>query len=153
MLRRPPRSTRTDTLFPYTTLFRSDGRYPLDGALAAGVGSALAPSIGFSGDGDTGLWQPASNTLGFATNGAERARITSSGNFGIGATAPAALLHVRGGGAGATQLRLDSGATQPNIAFYNGSGDAEDRNWDIVASHAGYGHLRSEERRVGKEWG
>src|SRR3546814_6625682 len=24
MTRRPPRSTRTDTLFPYTTLFRSD---------------------------------------------------------------------------------------------------------------------------------
>src|SRR3546814_15231045 len=31
MLRRPPRSTRTDTLFPYTTLFRSDGK-----AIAAG---------------------------------------------------------------------------------------------------------------------
>src|SRR3546814_4916403 len=28
MLRQPPRSTRTDTLFPYTTLFRS-GRRPL----------------------------------------------------------------------------------------------------------------------------
>src|SRR3546814_11659306 len=27
MRRRPPRSTRTDTLFPYTTLFRSK-RYP-----------------------------------------------------------------------------------------------------------------------------
>src|SRR3546814_9589843 len=27
MIRRPPRSTRTDTLFPYTTLFRS-GRAP-----------------------------------------------------------------------------------------------------------------------------
>src|SRR3546814_4353820 len=27
MIRRPPRSTRTDTLFPYTTLFRS--RHPL----------------------------------------------------------------------------------------------------------------------------
>src|SRR3546814_6083098 len=26
MIRRPPRSTRTDTLFPYTTLFRSDDR-------------------------------------------------------------------------------------------------------------------------------
>src|SRR3546814_3602449 len=26
MIRRPPRSTRTDTLFPYTTLFRSDLR-------------------------------------------------------------------------------------------------------------------------------
>src|SRR3546814_8341469 len=33
MIRRPPRSTRTDTLFPYTTLFRSE-RAPLchDGA-------------------------------------------------------------------------------------------------------------------------
>src|SRR3546814_6450980 len=26
MIRRPPRSTRTDTLFPYTTLFRSHPR-------------------------------------------------------------------------------------------------------------------------------
>src|SRR3546814_4258143 len=35
MIRRPPRSTRTDTLFPYTTLFRSHrhrrGRRPLFG--------------------------------------------------------------------------------------------------------------------------
>src|SRR3546814_8088629 len=30
MIRRPPRSTRTDTLFPYTTLFRSE-----DGAAGA----------------------------------------------------------------------------------------------------------------------
>src|SRR3546814_14486275 len=29
MIRRPPRSTRTDTLFPYTTLFRSE----VEGAL------------------------------------------------------------------------------------------------------------------------
>src|SRR6056297_2570805 len=28
MIRRPPRSTRTDTLFPYTTLFRSCGGGP-----------------------------------------------------------------------------------------------------------------------------
>src|SRR3546814_15979375 len=28
MLRRPPRSTRTDTLFPYTTLFRSEPPLP-----------------------------------------------------------------------------------------------------------------------------
>src|SRR3546814_10393495 len=27
MIRRPPRSTRTDTLFPYTTLFRSEGTH------------------------------------------------------------------------------------------------------------------------------
>src|SRR3546814_8091628 len=29
MIRRPPRSTRTDTLFPYTTLFRSRSLHPL----------------------------------------------------------------------------------------------------------------------------
>src|SRR3546814_14214489 len=28
MIRRPPRSTRTDTLFPYTTLFRSQVGFP-----------------------------------------------------------------------------------------------------------------------------
>src|SRR3546814_6828387 len=30
MIRRPPRSTRTDTLFPYTTLFRSDRSYHME---------------------------------------------------------------------------------------------------------------------------
>src|SRR3546814_8080203 len=30
MIRRPPRSTRTDTLFPYTTLFRSRGHQQRD---------------------------------------------------------------------------------------------------------------------------
>src|SRR3546814_12885055 len=30
MIRRPPRSTRTDTLFPYTTLFRFDRARLLD---------------------------------------------------------------------------------------------------------------------------
>src|SRR3546814_4299253 len=40
MIRRPPRSTRTDTLFPYTTLFRSgqagsrDRRFPRGNAIA-----------------------------------------------------------------------------------------------------------------------
>src|SRR3546814_10541084 len=34
MIRRPPRSTRTDTLFPYTTLFRSQA--PLAGSRGAG---------------------------------------------------------------------------------------------------------------------
>src|SRR3546814_8059497 len=34
MIRRPPRSTRTDTLFPYTTLFRSDSGEAGDPAVA-----------------------------------------------------------------------------------------------------------------------
>src|SRR3546814_5445979 len=35
MIRRPPRSTRTDTLFPYTTLFRSPPEHLDDGVLRA----------------------------------------------------------------------------------------------------------------------
>src|SRR3546814_15757277 len=35
MIRRPPRSTRTDTLFPYTTLFRSPADQPVEHRLVA----------------------------------------------------------------------------------------------------------------------
>src|SRR3546814_11776236 len=45
MIRRPPRSTRTDTLFPYTTLFRSRAalaRHPELELASASVGQALA---------------------------------------------------------------------------------------------------------------
>src|SRR3546814_9503987 len=37
MIRRPPRSTRTDTLFPYTTLFRSRGTRARDRRRALGA--------------------------------------------------------------------------------------------------------------------
>src|SRR3546814_20033253 len=41
MIRRQPRSTRTDTLFPYTTLFLSRGR----GGVAAALASITAPVV------------------------------------------------------------------------------------------------------------
>src|SRR3546814_4273112 len=44
MIRRPPRSTRTDTLFPYTTLFRSLEKEMADSA----VGQMFIPGIGMS---------------------------------------------------------------------------------------------------------
>src|SRR3546814_20807102 len=68
MLRRPPRSTRTDTLFPYTTLFRSassngtsttytdisvvDGAVPVSGSTkttSTAVGKAADVSVGEDG--------------------------------------------------------------------------------------------------------
>src|SRR3546814_4121561 len=41
MIRRPPRSTRTDTLFPYTTLFRS-AAYARDVVHAPALGQQVA---------------------------------------------------------------------------------------------------------------
>src|SRR3546814_18450249 len=40
MIRRPPRSTRTDTLFPYTTLFRSGSGQPSGAADIIEAGKA-----------------------------------------------------------------------------------------------------------------
>src|SRR3546814_6558374 len=61
MIRRPPRSTRTDTLFPYTTLFRSENE---DALAQAG-------------------WHPFSVDLGFAAgdNTVMITRLTGGGVF------------------------------------------------------------------------
>src|SRR3546814_10532715 len=57
MLRRPPRSTRTDTLFPYTTLFRSEttvelgsGQSFVIGGLLKNVGNNSADKTPWLGD-------------------------------------------------------------------------------------------------------
>src|SRR3546814_6931738 len=54
MIRRPPRSTRTDTLFPYTTLVRSPLGRPLEGraqrrwlAPAVAAGAAVVAAGGY----------------------------------------------------------------------------------------------------------
>src|SRR3546814_7079136 len=53
MIRRPPRSTRTDTLFPYTTLFRShravDGQHPAP-AVGEGADTRQHDAIGAAHD-------------------------------------------------------------------------------------------------------
>src|SRR3546814_14355917 len=53
MIRRPPRSTRTDTLFPYTTLFRSRRSVQADGQLSRRpglrAGTATAGDLGNPG--------------------------------------------------------------------------------------------------------
>src|SRR3546814_12797940 len=47
MIRRPPRSTRTDTLFPYTTLFRS-----LVAENHLGVEDLIWPAFAIEGEGE-----------------------------------------------------------------------------------------------------
>src|SRR3546814_5911463 len=49
MIRRPPRSTRTDTLFPYTTLFRSAPAAPAAVAVESAAdhpGAVKSPMVG-----------------------------------------------------------------------------------------------------------
>src|SRR3546814_13831970 len=51
MIRRPPRSTRTDTLFPYTTLFRSTGGAGIDTADYSASGAAVSAVLGGTSSG------------------------------------------------------------------------------------------------------
>src|SRR3546814_19493779 len=59
MIRRPPRSTRTDTLFPYTTLFRSAG--------VRGDGKRLAKTV-------TGRWSTPGDPRGSTSGRGGRLR-------------------------------------------------------------------------------
>src|SRR3546814_6661491 len=45
MIRRPPRSTRTDTLFPYTTLFRSPRQPFVDQRAELRIAPRLPPAL------------------------------------------------------------------------------------------------------------
>src|SRR3546814_8669809 len=56
MLRRPPRSTRTDTLFPYTTLFRSLHRHAISaGRLVERADRVQNPGIDIAQKGLVGV--------------------------------------------------------------------------------------------------
>src|SRR3546814_2330722 len=54
MIRRPTRSTRTDTLFPYTTLFRSRRDRPLSEPLCAHSRRRIPGYLGSAGQPDQG---------------------------------------------------------------------------------------------------
>src|SRR3546814_12818734 len=59
MIRRPPRSTRTDTLFPYTTLFRSLERGEADVTFLAAAGLERLGERGVGTPLESDQWLPA----------------------------------------------------------------------------------------------
>src|SRR3546814_5402332 len=66
MIRRPPRSTRTDTLFPYTTLFRSaveDPSLKIDWITEERMSDAYKAAWQTSIDDPQGFWLEASKAV------------------------------------------------------------------------------------------
>src|SRR3546814_13575252 len=86
MIRRPPRSTRTDTLFPYTTLFRSDHVHVLAAEQDVGVPLAAQDVVALV----------AVDHVGAAA--AEHAVAAAAAQHGIGAGAAVADVVARSAG-------------------------------------------------------
>src|SRR3546814_10337847 len=59
MIRRPPRATRTDTLFPYTTLFRSSRRAMALAMIASATCAGQSGSLAADADATSAAGGPA----------------------------------------------------------------------------------------------
>ena len=71
--------------------------------------TAAAPAFSFANDSDTGAFAPAADVFAFATGGAERMRVNSAGNVGIGINSPTAKLHLASGTTSTASLKFTSG--------------------------------------------
>src|SRR3546814_17645255 len=137
MIRGPPRSTRTDTLFPYTTLFRS----PLAGRRDRRAGrlrGTRAPHRRASGR----PWRPG-HRPGSAADDGRAAPTGQRARPGRRRRSPGSHGHVGRGGAQlvgqvAHVVGRDDGGNGGAVA--------------LVGRHRRVVAVRSEERRVGKEW-
>src|SRR3546814_17762664 len=129
MIRRPPRSTRTDTLFPYTTLFRSlkpgdkipDLTLPASGAQNIGLRS-------FKGKALVVYFYPKDNTPGCTQEGQDFRD-----------------LHAQFKKAGADILGVSRDSVKAHDNFI------AKHEFPFVLLSAGDETMRTEERRVGKE--
>src|SRR3546814_14827920 len=77
MHRRPPRSTRTDTLFPYPTLFRSPVAVEVQHAVGRGAGGGLDDAEGVRDDELDTVWSGAQEP-GLGVAGLAARRITGA---------------------------------------------------------------------------
>ena len=117
------------------------------------AGLVATPAYSFTADTDTGMFRAAADTLAFGTGGTERLRIDSSGNVGIGNTAPGDYYSnsnqlVVGSGAGRQGITIASSTTTiGQLAFADGtSGDTRyegsvvynhnDNHMELITNHA-----------------
>src|SRR3546814_14294293 len=136
MIRRPPRSTRTDTLFPYTMLFRSLGWRPLDQIDDGGVDRTQAHGLAAFRSAGPRCQVPGHDVaVGPAGGRTDEALEEERSDDGARIGAAGDVVEIRHLAVEALPVRLVQRQAPDGIAL--GRPLAQDR---------------SEERRVGKEW-
>jgi len=78
------------------------------GTSAMSDGTAGAPGLYFTAETKTGLYRPTASTIGFATNGTEKLRVTGTGSVGVGIITPRGFMDL---GASTDSLILPTGSS------------------------------------------
>jgi len=110
------------------------------GVTTVQAGTAALPAIvSTTGTADTGIFFPAADTVAASTAGAERMRIDSSGNVGIGTSSPNQKLQVNttagsGGQVQITNSATGTSATDGVLIGYDGSNDVIFNNQENTAT-------------------
>ncbi len=125
------RQCNNSTCSSYSTLLtlrRGDVTSQSDIYSALNLGSVYGnqsrPKLFFNGDSDTGLFSPGFNQLAITIGGSEAMRVNTSGNVGIGTTAPAVELDVNTGTINAASICDENNANCLDLsAGVGGSGD------------------------------
>jgi hypothetical protein len=112
-----------------------------------GAGTAAAPALCMNNDVNTGLFSPAADQIGIATNGTEKIRVDASGRVGIGTAAPSVELDVQKNvNAGVQAAIYNSNAGSSALtAYYLGNNSAQYAAGTILLSstHAAYAGANS----------
>jgi len=98
-------------------------------------GTAGTPAIRGT-DANTGIFFPAADTIAFSEGGVEAMRIDSSGNVGIGLTAPTRLLHIDGGSSTTYFQMTNTASGRTNADGFQIAQDGA--NAELINREAGY---------------
>jgi hypothetical protein len=106
------------------------------GIVSHALGTALAPTVTFTGDLNTGIYSPGADQVAISTNGTGRLFVDASGRIGINTATPdvfsrgdAAILGITSSGSAAVAVNAASGSNAFLQLGANGS-----RNFQILAS-------------------
>jgi hypothetical protein len=136
--------TSNATISAANITLSGSGTISSSGPFVFPAGTVSAPSVTFTGDLNTGFYQIAADTIGVSTSGAERIRVDSSGNVGIGGTPVSYKFHLQTDGndifAGYTYNTADGNALRMWRARGTAASPSAVQTNDTLASLRGFGY-------------